>query len=801
MKSFIMRIITCVLAGYLSILSLAPVYGQTLTQTIRGRVIDTDAKTPLVGATIIVLDTDPVVGTVTDPDGEFHLPGIPVRRQGIKVSYVGYREKVLNNLMVVSGKELVLNIELEEKIQEVDEVVVKAWSRKDQPINDMASVSARSFTIEETERFAGSLGDPAKLVANYAGVVYAGDSRNDIVIRGNSPMGLLWRLDEVEIPNPNHFAALGTTGGAISMVNNNLLTNSDFLTGAFPAEYGNATAGVFDLKLRSGNNESREYVFQVGLNGFELGAEGPLSKNAKASYLINYRYSTFALLHAIGIQTGEGSSVPFYQDLSFKFDFPGTKIGRITLFGIGGLSSITLNDSEKDSTEFSYGLSGTDTDFGSDMGTAGLTHLYFINEKTRIKTSLSLQGARAYTIIDSIARQNHDSIFPTYRCHHGEIKYSISSQMRTKFNPKNTLSTGLVFDLYQVDFLDSLLDSEKQRFETFTDTEGILSLLRLYTQWQHKFSDNLVLNSGLHFQYAPFNGSKTLEPRMGLKWGFAENKTISLGFGLHSQLQPHIVYFYQAELPDGSYLKNNENLDFTKSFHAVLGYDHLLGTNFRLKLEAYYQYLYNIPLSKVTDFEGHQIFSMINAGDYFAVPSVDSMVNEGTGRNYGLELTLEKFLDKGYYFLLTASLYDSKYKTLDGVIRNTSFNGNYVINMLGGKEFNVGKNSMITLDLKSILAGGKRYIPILETESLAQKEVVYDWEKAYEQKYDAYFRIDFRIGFKRNGKRMNEEYALDLQNLTNHKNIFLQTWDADNGSIRTDYQTGFYPMMLYRVNF
>lgn len=157
-------------------------------------------------------------------------------------------------------------------------------------------------------------------MANYTGVVYAGDSRNDIVIRGNSPMGLLWRLDGVEIPNPNHFAALGTTGGAISIINNNLLTNSDFFTGAFPAEYGNATDGVFDLKLRSGNNENREYVFQVGLNGFELGAEGPFSKNAEASYLINYRYSTYALLHAIGIETGEGSSTPFYQDLPFKLD-------------------------------------------------------------------------------------------------------------------------------------------------------------------------------------------------------------------------------------------------------------------------------------------------------------------------------------------------------------------------------------------------------------------------------------------------------------------------------------------------
>lgn len=142
----------------------------------------------------------------------------------------------------------------------------------------MATVSARSFTVEETSRYAGSLNDPSRMAANYAGVSSTSDARNDIIIRGNSPLGVLWRLNGMEIPNPNHFGSLGTTGGPVSILNNNLLDKSDFLTGAFPAEYGNALAGVFDLQMRSGNNEKTEFLGQVGFNGFELGAEGPIGK-------------------------------------------------------------------------------------------------------------------------------------------------------------------------------------------------------------------------------------------------------------------------------------------------------------------------------------------------------------------------------------------------------------------------------------------------------------------------------------------------------------------------------------------
>jgi len=775
------------------------------TQTIRGKVIDKQSQQPLPGATVVLLNSDPKVGTITDFDGEFKLDNVHVGRQGVQISFMGYNPAVISNLNLTSGKETVLNIELEEQAIVTEEIVVKANRPKDQTINEMASVSARSFTIEETERYAGSLGDPSRMVSNYAGVAMTNDSRNDIIIRGNSPSGLLWRLDGFEIPNPNHFGALGTTGGPVSMLNNNLLTNSDFYTGAFPAEYGNAYSGVFDLNMRAGNNQNREYVGQIGFNGFELGAEGPFSKEGKASYLANYRYSTLGVMSAMGLDFGTGLAVPQYQDLTFKLNFPSVKYGRFTLIGMGGLSFIELHDSDKakddQNGDANYDYSGIDLDYGSDMGIIGLSHLYFLNENTRIETFLSVLGIRSTTYIDSLRFDQEGSIIPNsnytfYGLEANEVKYSASTHLKTKFNAKNSTVFGIYYDLYHVNYLDSVLDSDIGGFRRNYDIEGDISLVRAYAQWQHRFNDKATLNTGLYTQYIDINDEISVEPRLGFKYKLTDKQTFSLGYGLHSQSQPRHYYLVQTRLDNGNYIFTNKELKLTKSHQFVVGYDVLLSNNFRIKTEAYYQSLYDVPVSP-----HYTEFSMINTGDSFGGQITDSLLSEGTGTNYGVEFTLEKFFSKGYYFLATASVFESKYKGYSGTERNTAFNGNFVTNVLGGYEFKIGKHSSLTADLRVVYAGGKRYAPIDMEASREENSTEYDWSKAYEQKFDDYFRTDLRIGFKMNGRKFNQEWAIDLQNVTNYKNIYSQSYNPRNDDISYDYQTGFYPMFLWRIQF
>ncbi len=695
---------------YLLIVISGPLlHAQELTQSIRGQVVDAVTDFPLVGANIILMDTNPPVGTITDANGYFELEKVPIGRINILIRFIGYEPRQLNNLLLSSGKAMNLQVKLEESFHQMDEVVVKVQADKSIPRNEMAMISARTFSVEETERFAGSLGDPARMVANYAGVMTQNDSRNDIIIRGNSPIGVLWRLEGIEIANPNHFGASGTTGGPVSILNNNLLSNSDFLTGAFPAEYGNATSGAFDLNMRSGNNARTEYTGQVGFNGFEVGIEGPIGKNndePRASFMANYRHSTLEVMDKLGFSFGTGSAIPQYKDFSFLVDVPGTKFGRFKIIGLWGNSAIELGHNDEENEDNSYASRGTTVDFGSDLALVGLTHSYFFNEKLGIKTALSAQNTKSTSASDSL-KQSGALIMPYFRGKTDENKIGASTRLIYKPNRANNLSAGLIVDQFYVNFLDSIYKSEYGQFVNEIDVDETMWMARLFSQWQHRFNEKLTGYAGVHLQYFPFNDEVAIEPRASLRYAFHPKQSFTLGYGKHSQMQPKSVYFFETyDAPSDTYQRTNEALKYSRADHFVLCYDWQMSQDFRLKAETYYQHLYNIPVK--ADFPE---FSMLNAGDGFAIPNEDHLINEGTGYNYGLELTLEKFLSDGYYFLMTTSLFDSKYKGYDGIERNTAFNGNYVMNLLGGYEFKVGLSSLITLDLKTVWAGGDATFP------------------------------------------------------------------------------------------
>jgi hypothetical protein len=772
------------------------------TQTMRGIVVDSDTGLPLPGVNIVLPETTPLLGAMTDANGEFTVAGVPVGRYSVAVSFVGYQPLTYPNIQLESGKETVLMFPMVQSVEEIEEVIITGTESKTSAGNDMATVSARRFSTDETERYAGSLGDPSRMAANFAGVMSVSPERNDIVIRGNSPTGLLWRLDGIEIPNPNHFGALGTTGGPVSMLNNNLLTNSDFYTGAFPAEYGNATSGVFDLNMRNGNSHAYEHVFQVGFNGFEVGTEGPFSKTSKASYLANFRYSTLEVVNKLGFDSENGSSVPQYKDLTFKINVP-LKKGKISLIGVGGLSFIQLAD--KDTSESSYGVVGTDTRFGSDMGVVGLSHVHYLSDNVRIETNLSAQVMSSSTNLDSVPEIGDQYLF--FFSNYIETKYSVASSLKLKQNKRANLNIGILIDRYGVNFIDSILrfkdsmidpTNPNSKYKINTETEGSFQLYRAFIEQKYRFTDALSVYAGMHGTYFPLSESFAAEPRAGMRWQFAAKHAVSLGAGMHSRLQPSILYFKQAELADGSSVETNRDMDFTKSNQAVFGYDFVPTSNFRMKFETYYQQLYNVPVSPNPNLGW---YSGLNFGADFNIPTIDSLENTGTGKNYGIELTIEKFLSKNYYFLVTTSLYESKYKGADGIERNTAFNGNYVVNALAGYDLAIGRSNSLTFNLKSTYAGGKRDMPVLLDDSRAAGYAVYDIDNLYATRYDDYFTLDMRIGFKLNLKSTSQEWALDITNITNNKNIFRQSYNPQTKNIQTDYHRGIFPMFLYRLRF
>ena len=760
-----------------------------LTQTIKGTIIDEQSQFPLIGVNILLLDSDETIGATTDLNGEFELPNVPIGRRSIQISYLGYETATLSNLVLSSAKALEINVSLIESLTILDEIVVTASEQKGEAISQLATVSARTLTIEEAGRYSGTFNDPARMAQNFAGVSGASDDRNDIIIRGNSPTGVLWRMEGIDIPSPNHFSTLGTTGGPISMLNINNLSNSDFMTSAWSADYGNALSGVFDLKLRSGNNDKREYVGQMGFNGFEFGAEGPFKKGKRSSYLINYRYSTLGVFDKLGINIGTGDAVPQYQDVNFKLNFPTEKAGTFSVWAMAGVSNIHFIQEEVDSTNL-FDFLG-DSKFDSKTFIGGASHTYFYNNHTYTRLTLAASGVQSLGAIDSFSVSEPGVNDPLFHWDRRQFKYSAHLKFNTKMNARNSFTAGLIIDYFYINMVDST-EYEGQFIQSLRYKEGS-PLQQSYVNWQHRFNDAATLNVGLHQQYFSLSGANAIEPRMGFKYKINNKHIINIGAGLHSQMQPITVYFNKNELSNEL---PNKKLDFTKAAHFVVGHDFNFAKDIRLKTEVYYQYLFDIPVDGFPS-----SFSMMNSGADFVLPSRYDLVNEGTAVNYGLELTLEKFFSDGYYFLSTVSLFDSKYKGSDGIERNTLYNGNYVLNGLAGKEFQVGKNNTLSFDGRVTYSGGRRYTPIDLIESGIRGYEVRIDEKAYSEKYDDYFKLDFKITFKLNRAKTAQEWSVDLTNLTNYQNIFQQTYSSRNNQINTTYQRGFFPNILYRILF
>lgn len=776
-------------------------------QTVKGKVVDSESKFPLPGVNVLIIsDTIKTYGAATDINGNFKISGVPYGRHQLKFSFIGYNVQI-RTIEVNSGKETIVNVELEESSEVMEEFKVVASDNKE-VANEMAVVSAQQFSVEETNRYAGSRGDPARMASNFAGVQGADDSRNDIVVRGNSPLGVIYRVEGITIPNPNHFSIAGSSGGPVSIINNKSMANSDFFTGAFPAEYGNSTAGVFDLKLRAGNNEKFEFSGQFGFLGTELLAEGPLSKKHRSSFLMMYRYSTLKLFSSLGINLGT-SAIPGYQDFAAKLNFPLDNGGNLSVWALGGKSNISiLISNQKDTSEVDlYGENTKDQYFGTQMYVGGLTYTHPLNENTYLKstltTSLDQQNSNHDTITRTITPEGAFQLLSKagYMAYQFKtVRFSSATSINRKIGKKDVIKAGYVADYAMYDFLDSVTtNSTLQTYRYRWNSSGYYYTFQPYVSWKHKFSEKLILTAGLSSFYTSLGKALSpIEPRLGLKWDATKKGSFSFGMGRHSQMQPAYTYFY---LNPGEKDPHNTGMGLTFANHVVAGYTHKFNKNLGGKIETYYQTLSGIPVEKDSS-----SFALSNAGGGFSRLFPDSLKNTGTGYNYGVEFTLQRYFSGNWHAMFTGSLYNSRYIGSDGVERNTSYNGNYAVNLLAGKEFVIKERKTIGVGMKVTSAGGKRYGLVDTTASNLQGEVVYLDKNFNEYQFRNYFRFDIKLTFKANTDKVTHEIGLDLVNVLNTKNILSLSYapvpgDPNANPIRQNYQLGFLPIFYYRIDF
>ncbi len=761
---------------------------QTPTQTVRGRVFDADTKTGLPGANVILLNAVPLTGTTTDANGNFVLENIAVGRHSFQISYLGYKPMIRPEIMVSSGKEVFISAELEEEALQAQEVEIKASVEKDKPINAMAMVSARSFSVEESRRYAGSADDPMRAVSNFAGVAASPDvNSNEIVIRGNSPKGLLWRVDGVDIPNPNHYAYVGTSGGGLTMFSSQVLSNSDFYTAAFPAEYGNALSGVFDMRFRNGNSATHEFALQLGIQGLDVSAEGPFSRKNQSSYLFNYRYSVLAFLQYI--DPDMKNKIPSYQDLSFKINLPAGKAGTFALVGIGGISRSKYVP-EQDTTLWHTLDDRTNSLLNNNMGALALTHQLLLSRKCYLRTYLS----GAYNTIsyeNSYLLQDY-SLQPQQSVQQSNFRFSASTLMNYKTGPHHTNRTGVTYTRLYFNSNLNAVNPFTGIYGQIYNGKGNTDLVQAFSESKIELSNSVTLNAGIHFQYFLLNRRYSAEPRLALRWQAASKHALSIGYGKHSQTEEIGLYLTDVVVTPEMKVQPNRQLDFSRSHHLVLGYDYLIRPELRFKAEAYYQYLYDIPVMP------GNYYSQINSSGGFYN---DTLVNQGTGYNAGIDFTLEKFLTRQYYYLITISLFDSKYKGGDEIERSTRFNTNYVVNFLGGKEWTVRGKNILGVNLKASLTGGEWYVPIDLQQSTEQHREVLNETDAYKQRLPSFFYLDITLTYRTNHKKFSGVWAIQLKNLLNQKPVTGYVYNDFNQSIEPVRSMGILPFLSYKIEF
>ena len=736
-------------------------YAQINTQSIKGKVVDNITGEPLIGATVAIEDTDPLVGTVTDFEGKYVLKSVPVGRHVLVIRFIGYQQVRIPEILLTSAKPFLLDVSLKEDLASLGEVVVTARKGKE-PLNTMATVSARSFTIEESSRFAGGLSDPSRVAYNFAGVTFSAPQDNGVVIRGNSPTNVLWRVNGLDVGGAAHFGGGNMAGaGLISIYSANILRGSDFFTGAFPAEYANATSGAFDINFRKGNAEENQHLLQLGVLGIDVASEGPISKKGESSYLINYRHGFIGYYGALA-----GGAAPYYQDLSFNLNFPTKKGGEFTFWGIGGLSSIDTPireyekefDENKNAYDIQYREYERDflesqIDFG--MGALGLNHKIPLGKTSFLQSTLgyttNLYDNNTQFFEEDADTLNTGTFHPHLNQRNVETKVEFASRLYSKLGPNITNESGVRANLLSVESHSFDVDAPMNPLTENYTLSGNTHSMNFYTQFKVMLTPGLDLNAGLASTKFGRVEEVTLEPRIGLKWQYLPFAHVGLGYGRHSKYEELKTYFYSN--PENGL---NNDLQLTKADHFVASLGFGLTKNLSLTIEGYYQSLFDVPTIDGTS------FSFANYTQLWEVEGPVS--NRGTGTNVGLDLTLEHVMNKGFYFLLTGSVFDSRYTDAQQVERNTLFNRNWISTLAIGKEFTIKGKNLLAFNANATYMGGGRLTPFFEEESLIAREVQYDDSRLYEMQGNPEFWLNAGITYKINKSKSTRTWGLDFQN-------------------------------------
>ncbi len=774
-KTFLLTLIFTAFAGF----GLA----QDLAQRVKGNVKDVLTTKPLINASVVLQRDSILHGTTTDDNGNFVLENVPLGRYQIKVSFTGYatyEEEVL----IISGREGQHEIALTETAFVLNEVQISSSTKA----QDYAP-GLQTIGIEKTMRIPANFFDPVRMATSYPGVVATNDQGNSIIVKGNSPNGLLWRLNGLDIVNPNHLANAGTlsdkpisNGGGVNILSAQMLDRTQFYTGGFPASYGNAISGILDMNLREGNKNKTEGTAQASLLGIDLSLETPMGKNNNASALVNYRYSTIGLISKLGVQLGD-EEISF-QDLSMNLSYDQKNGGKLSLFGFYGDSKNKFI--AKDSSEWKEDKDKYNITYQSTTYAVGMNYTVPIGRGSLfagVAYSSSDQSRNAEVSL-IMAVDDERILFSDYRLNHALLSSNI--RYSTKVGEHSTWDLGVMTNFKEDDIYSSEITGSSSGInpDSIKQNSGSGILFQPFTSWRTVFNEKLAMNLGLRYLNYSYNSTNSLEPRGSITYSLTSKTILDVSYGLVSQIQLPTTYF----------VAGNNTLELTKSHRFELGWRQQVSSTIKISGDVYYQHLVNVPIELI-----QSSYSVINALEGFANRN---LVSNGVADNLGLNVTVEKQFYANNYFMFGGGYYESTYAGSDNVKRDTRFNGKYTLSGVYGKEWsNSKKRRVIGLNLRALYLGGLRVSTIDEAASIANTETVYDETNPYNQKLNDYFRIDARLSFRKNRAKYTRTFAIDIQNLTAQQNEAYRYYDYTQQKIVTKYQLGIIPVLVYRIDF
>ena len=777
-------------------------------ETLRGTVKDAITGEPLMGATVKIVEM-PDAAAVADLDGNFLINLSKGGRYTIEVNYIGYEPSVLKEILISGAKEVVMDIALRENSTELAEVVVKPRVNKEATVNPNVLTGGVMLSMEEASRFAGGYNDPARLVMSFAGV--SGDAGGSgLSIHGNAPERMQYRIEGVEVFTPNHFNDMWNAGyGLVSGLNSNVIANSDFFTSTFNANYNNALSGVFDVKMRSGNNSKYENILQIGTVSEELTLEGPISRKHNSSYIVNYRYGFTSLVDKLGLVDTEGSHMGF-QDFSLKLNFPTKHAGTFSIFGVGLFDTNHDDPLKLKDVHSVYDASDNKSKLVQIL--AGASHkIYFDNKWTwRTTVAYNTQHLKSDMYYYGFEHDANGVINTPLVYEPNNKKYPFSQQQmnedRLVFNTeisKQVTSKWLTlfggeyshrfFNLYYRAH-DRLYDTVNPMtdYAVMKDNTGLANIF-----WQNlvKLSDKFSLSLGVAGNYFVLSKDFSVEPRVSMKWDPNEKNSFSIGYGLHSMVEKLDTYFYR----DAAGNMPNKDLGLTKAHHVHATYIHKFNSNLTMRLNAYYEYGFDTPVG-------------INGSTYCVTNRYynytdEALVGKGNTRNYGGDITLEHYMTRGFFGQVNFSLYKAQYRGLDKKWHNQLYDRGYMFKILGGKEWMIGKN-VLNVSAKYSIQGGLRYSPVdvqkMSDDAAAgiiYDDLIYKDGEVFTKNFKPTGVLDLTVSYKINRRKVSHTFAFEGLNVLGSKVPQYQRFDLTTRNVRIDDGGLAFPNVFYRLDF